>query len=500
MNTSQDDRNEGQSKLDKSETALISFEIETDRADQRANIGVEDPDVAVLDPINKLETHHTLLSTATQITKNWLASGLIGTFVVSYWRGTWTLFDIWYVQFTPATLRWECSNIKVGYPKRGRHSLTHSKKLFYFPTFRWCDQPKQASLTEGETFCFASDFSSETRRDSAWKSYGMGLGLLALGVMMMWSGTWLPKKADCDLETKLSRPKVLIRFLLVYILGLSSVQQWRGIWYLTDYYVFPNNIVKSYWVTAGVGPAVLFCLFAGASILASPALFLLDGPGIHPPPLAVTIVSSYFSLKLPAQAKPPTLHGAVYAADALVSFIVVPIMVVWYFRGAWGLLDHYLWGFSADGDDLNRSLGTGTAITVACLATGSDNVMLMLPKLSNRWNQVLGRLRTLVLALGAVSFWRTVWYCLDTFFVFDSSAWLSHVVGVVGLTAMGCFSSVAASGATLAVDAVACADCAATPLFSSTPVSSEKLHFFGIGRNPTAQELEDWEQEQEQDR
>jgi hypothetical protein len=317
---------------------------------------------------------------------------------------------------------------------------------------------------------------------------------------MMWSGAWLPKKADRDLNTKLLRQTVLIRFLLVYILGLSAVHQWRGVWYLTDYYVDLDDVVKSFWVTAGVGPVVLFCLFAGASILAPPALFLLDGPGIYPPPLAVTIVSSYFSLTLPAQTKPPKLHGAVYAVDMLVSYIVVPIMVVWYWRGVWGLLDHYLWGFSANADDLNWSLGTGTVITTVCLTTGSDDVILMLPKLGNRWNQVLGRLRTLVLALGAVSFWRTVWYCWDAFFVFESSAWISHVVGVVGLTAMGCLSCIGAPAATLGVDVVACADCAVAPLFSSTPVHSEKLYFFGIGRNPKAEELEDWEQEQERDR
>jgi hypothetical protein len=89
---------------DKKETAttLTSFEIETDLADQPANRRVEDPDVAALDPVT-LETQ-TLLSTATHITKDWLASGVIGFFVVSYWRGTWTLFDIWYVQCTPALL------------------------------------------------------------------------------------------------------------------------------------------------------------------------------------------------------------------------------------------------------------------------------------------------------------------------------------------------------------------------------------------------------------
>jgi hypothetical protein len=124
MNTSQDDGNEQvQPKLDQTETTFANFEIETDRADQPAKRRVEDPDVEALDRI-KLETQ-TLLSTATQITKDWLASGVIGFFVVSYWRGTWTFFDIWYVQCTQDTLRWECNYVKEGYPSE-HGTLSHT--------------------------------------------------------------------------------------------------------------------------------------------------------------------------------------------------------------------------------------------------------------------------------------------------------------------------------------------------------------------------------------
>jgi hypothetical protein len=100
MNTSKDNRSEQvQPKLDQTETTCVNFEIETDSADQPANRRVEDPDVAALDRI-KSETQ-PLLSTATQITKDWLASGVIGFFVASFWRGTWTFCDTWYVQCTP---------------------------------------------------------------------------------------------------------------------------------------------------------------------------------------------------------------------------------------------------------------------------------------------------------------------------------------------------------------------------------------------------------------
>jgi hypothetical protein len=104
------------------------------------------------------------------------------------------------------------------------------------------------------------------------------------------------------------------------------------------------------------------------------------------------------------------------------------------------------------------------------------------------------------LGVGSGQFLANSVVLLGHLFVFESSAWISHVVGVIGLTAIGCFSCIAAPAATLGVNAGASADCAVEPSFSSTPVHSEKLYFLGIGRNPKAEELEDWAQEQERER
>ena len=79
--------------------------------------------------------------------KDWAYSIVISFCVVSYWRGTWTLLDIW-----------------------------------------MCNQPSDASLFEGNTFCFMVDALAEEsdgggptadlRKDSARLSYGIGLALL----------------------------------------------------------------------------------------------------------------------------------------------------------------------------------------------------------------------------------------------------------------------------------------------------------------------------------
>eukprot|EP00956_Cyclotella_meneghiniana_P041010 scaffold211618_cov23-Cyclotella_meneghiniana.AAC.1 len=62
-----------------------------------------------------------------------------------------------------------------------------------------CDQPHSASLTMGDSFCYLvpamEDPGGEywnVRLKSAGITYGVGLGLLFLGVTMLWSGAWTP--------------------------------------------------------------------------------------------------------------------------------------------------------------------------------------------------------------------------------------------------------------------------------------------------------------------
>ena len=98
------------------------------------------------------------LQEARIITKDWLATIVIGFLVTSYWRGTWTLFDIWL-----------------------------------------CDQPHDASLGYGSTFCYAGvpdEFA--LRLKSGWISCGIGWGLTVVSVCLMWAGLWRPEVTGVD--------------------------------------------------------------------------------------------------------------------------------------------------------------------------------------------------------------------------------------------------------------------------------------------------------------
>lgn len=383
--------------------------------------------------------------------KDWAATFLIGFLVVSYWRGSWVLLDLYS-----------------------------------------CQQPEDATLIRGDTFCFGIEYSNATRIKSGWATYAVGNALLLVGVTLMWSGLWIPKYISPEAaspsspEVVVSRVKTLQRIATVYILGAATVNLWRGIWYLTDYLILVNDPLASWWTTTVCGIAGAFLLFSGPSLLAPPAIFNMDGPGLNPPPMAVTILSSYYSISLPVSEKPPKSGTLVILADLVLSFGVLPIFVVWFWRGCWLLLDNYLWGLTSEVQDVHNSLGYGFALAISLLFLGSDDIVHLVPSESKLLNEFAGRIRTLILAVGTVSFWRVVWLVWDEFIGGTSywSAWVSHVIGWLGLLVLGCMSCITAPPSTMGVDALAHEESADEPLFQDVPIPAESIFFFGIGRQP----------------
>jgi hypothetical protein len=376
--------------------------------------------------------------------QDWAATLVVGFLVVSYWRGTWTLVDLY-----------------------------------------TCDQSTDATAIRGDTFCFGVD--PTTKVSSAWACYLVGNVLLALGVHLLWTSWWIP--AGKSGTVLLTGTKAVQRTLIVYILGAATVSIWRGIWYLTDYLILPNDPLTSWWITAVGGMTGAFLLLAGSSLLAPPAIFILDGPGMYSPPVAVTILSSYYSMTLPVSKKPPSTSTSVYVADAFLSFVILPVFVVWFWRGCWSLLDQYLWGFTQSTQDLHYSMAYGTALAVGLLFLGSDDMISLIPPESWLMSNVVGRVRTFALAIGSVSFWRVTWLLWDEFCGGTThwSAWLSHVLGVGGLLVLGCLSCILAPPSTLGVDAVPHEDAADEPLFHNVPLPLEAIFLCGIGRQPHSQ-------------
>mmetsp|Transcript_10183 Transcript_10183/g.19073 ORF Transcript_10183/g.19073 Transcript_10183/m.19073 type:complete len:493 (+) Transcript_10183:324-1802(+) len=369
---------------------------------------------------------------------DWFYTILIGALVVSFWRGTWLLLDLYL-----------------------------------------CQQSQTASLVNGETFCLQSN----TRYQSAWISYLTGILLLSFSLVVYSKRIWY-----VPTSSHLTVPKSMKRVCLVYMFGMASVCVWRGIWYASDKVFWPNVPVLSYTVTMLLGLLGCFGMGCGASLLAPPSLFFMDGPGHSPPPIGLTILEAYYTVTLSRYTPMPLQTIWRRALDISTSYVVLPILVVWFWRGCWGLLDILLWGFTTERDDLHWSLVWGAILALVTLFLGSNDAFYLLPKMNNKTclTQIIGRLKTVILALATVSFWRVIWYIWDEFLGNSKiwSAWLSHVVGVLGLLALGCFSCISASPTTVGVDALTHEDALEEPLFHGVPIPAESIHFMAISKNP----------------
>ena len=414
---------------------------------------------------------------ALDFTLDWLCTIFVGFLVVSYWRGTWTLLDSWS-----------------------------------------CNQPGSAGMVNGEAFCFVGfqpDEHAEIRRKSAWHSLVAGYGLLGVGIYAMNQGWWQPGSlrlffhlSDPSVRSTMSastvggktfrvtKPKTVQRFAMVYFLGNGTVCLWRGIWYILDAHVLPNDLILSYWTTTIAGAALCFALCSGASLLAPPAIFLLDGPSRSAPPLANTILMSYRSLALPAgEADIKNEQDPMYVVvlDMTLSYLVLPWGVVGFWRGFWSLMDNYLWEFSINDKDLHLSIVYSLVIGLFCLFIASDDIVQFIhtnkqkPSLvSTLASESVGRIRTMILAVGVVNVWRAFWYIWDVW-LGETNVWsaaLSHVLGVVLLFLVGCLSCITAPPSTIGVDAVAHPSCADDPLFHNIPVPNEALFVCAMGRSP----------------
>jgi Fuseless len=168
----------------------------------------------------------------------------------------------------------------------------------------------------------------------------------------------------------------------------------------------PEKPLKSYWLTSLVGSTGAFLLCGGNSLLAPPAIFLLDGPGLSPPPIAVTLLSSYYDVSLAADTKPPQVSIVTKLSDIFVSFIVLPFAVVWFWRGSWLVLDNYLYGFTPDDEDVNMSLLWCAIVSTIIFALTSEPVVGLVGQMIKRQflHSLLGRFRTYLLAWGKLNF------------------------------------------------------------------------------------------------
>jgi len=340
----------------------------------------------------------------------WIYSVAVGTLVVTFWRGAWSLIDIYS-----------------------------------------CQSTRSATLLNGEVFCFSFDVQSALRRNSALASLGIGY-LLTISGKYLYSRGWFNGIDKSEGRTTTITKTSITGFRRVtnlQIMALGGVFIWRGLWYLSDFLIYPDNLLISSWLTGLLGCLGSIFLCCSPSLCGSPSVSPFRDPCTVPFGTIGSSISNQLSFLKDSSSSTCKSSLSWKVTDMIFTFIFLPLFELWFYRGVWLLEDYYLWGFAATASDLYFSIWMGAAIFVICVSVNafidkSVQLFVVLRSKSGLASFHFARqLQYVILGIASVSFWRFVWYTLEVLLSPDQlSCWISFLLSWILLVAFSAFTNV----------------------------------------------------------
>ena len=69
----------------------------------------------------------------------------------------------------------------------------------------------------------------------------------------------------------------IFHYFIFFLFGIASCGFWRGIWYLNNYFVFPDDYQVSFITSMVGGFIILMCVQRSGSVIAPPMILPTDG-------------------------------------------------------------------------------------------------------------------------------------------------------------------------------------------------------------------------------
>ncbi|XP_008197613.1 uncharacterized protein fusl isoform X1 [Tribolium castaneum] len=229
----------------------------------------------------------------------------------------------------------------------------------------------------------------------------------------------------------------------IYVFALSSNMHWRGQWALMDYYLGvrfgPDGRVlekgSERLIIGTIGCWIsLMVLRSFRNCVAPPFVFCLDRKD------TTFVIQNRFKTKM-------SERTSLYILDCLFSVLVIGTLVVFVWRGAWALIDIFLFPG-------NETLSAWGSLIVGYSAVA---IAFMLQPLM-RWlcDRITGFSRLLVAdvflilsLIGTVNVWRGIWNLLNIYLLPDNleaSCWITHWICLIILILLGCSNSLLVRG------------------------------------------------------
>ncbi|XP_076658883.1 uncharacterized protein LOC143362521 isoform X1 [Halictus rubicundus] len=222
-----------------------------------------------------------------------------------------------------------------------------------------------------------------------------------------------------------------LQILYTYIFGVACNAQWRGGWFIFDYYLGSHV-----WAITGVLVILvtsLAILRSVRNVMAAPTIVLIDKFG--------------FVFRFPTRYESNTRDWSLYLLDCAFSVGVVGTLVVFVWRGVWILVDLFLFPDDREYSAIG-SLAIGYVIVTVtfCLQPLMRYVCARLQGLARL---IVADGFLLLSFLGTVNVWRGIWNLLDLWLVpnnLELSCWITHVGCFVFLVLLNCSNSILVRG------------------------------------------------------
>ncbi|KAL1463511.1 hypothetical protein WDU94_015257 [Cyamophila willieti] len=203
--------------------------------------------------------------------------------------------------------------------------------------------------------------------------------------------------------------------LYTKLFSIACVNSWKGIWGILDLLLDENDATIT----------VVSVMFAFILLIPMKTLRNLSAP-----PFAIVTdrYQGYFDV--------PTLFRVrasqnifLYVMDSFFSVFVIGSLVVFVWRGMWGLVDIYLYK-----DDQPTSAAASLVVGYTLVFSTfllQPLVKRIVSKISGFWRVFIVDVYLLFSLCGTVNVWRGIWVTLDCYFLTEHKVegfWLSHIV------------------------------------------------------------------------